>query len=409
MRIAYFDCFAGISGDMTLGALVDAGANFESLKLELAKLGVKEYDLMLNTVVRNGISATDIGVKVHHDHDHHGHHHGRSFTDIKQLIERSALSDNVKTKSIAIFKRLGEAEAKIHGKSIEEIHFHEVGAVDSIVDIVGACVCLDLLGIDRVYASPIPTFHGMVEIAHGTFPLPAPATAEILKDIPWRELGIEGEIVTPTGAAILAELAEGFGPMPSMTLKSTGYGAGKKDFGIPNVLRVMIGEHDEDAYRDMGVPKQQEHKCCKHPEIAILESNIDDLEPQIYEVVIERLLSAGALDVYLTPIQMKKNRPATLLSVICDPKDIAAMGDIIFEETSTIGIRIDKRSRMCLPRESVTVDTKYGQIRIKVARKDGKITNAHPEYEDCKAAAVKHSVPVKQVRDTAIAAFYACN
>ncbi|MCE5324288.1 nickel pincer cofactor biosynthesis protein LarC [bacterium] len=391
MRTAYFDCFAGISGDMTLGALVDAGADFEKLKLELAKLDIKDYELILSKVVRSGISATDIEVRVHHDHGHHG----RSFTDIKQHIEQSSLSDSVKAKSIAIFKRLGEAEAKIHGKSIEEIHFHEVGAIDSIIDIVGTCICLALLEIDKVFAGPIPTFHGMVKIAHGTFPLPAPATAEILKDVPWRELGIEGEIVTPTGAAILAELAEGFGPMPAMTLQSTGYGSGKKDFGIPNVLRVMIGEQEEPG-----------HKCCKHPEVAILESNIDDMEPQVYEVVMERLFAAGALDVYLTPIQMKKNRPATLLSVICDPEKISAMGNIIFEETSTIGIRIDRQSRMCLPRITVTVDTKYGQITIKVAHKNGEIINSQPEYEDCKAAAAKHGVPVKLVRDAAIAKFY---
>jgi len=392
LRIAYFDCFAGISGDMTLGALVDAGADFENLKSQLAELGVKDYSITLDRVIQHGISASKVRVHLNNEHHHEHHHHGRSFTDIKRLIESSSLSDYVKSKSVAIFKRLGEAEAKIHGKGIEEIHFHEVGAVDSIIDIVGACICLELLGIDKVYCSPMPTFHGTVEIAHGTFPLPAPATVEILKDVPWRELGIEGEMVTPTGAAIVAELAESFGSMPAMTLQATGYGAGAKDFGIPNVLRVMVGESAD--------------KTSEHEEVAVIESNIDDLSPQIYEVVMERLFAAGALDVYLTPIQMKKNRPATLLCVICSPESVNTIADILFEETSTIGLRVDKRSRICLPRETVNVETAYGPIRIKTARKDSKIINAQPEYEDCKAAAAKHNIAVKIVRDSAIAAFY---
>ncbi len=378
---------------MTLGALVDAGADFEQLKFQLTKLDVKDFALTIDRIVQRGISAASVKVHVHHEEHHHEHHHhGRSFTDIKRLIEGSGLSEDIKGKSIAIFRRLGEAEAKIHGKNINEIHFHEVGAVDSIVDIVGACICLELLQIDKVYCSPIPTFYGTVEIAHGTFPLPAPATAEILKNAPWRELGIEGEIVTPTGAAIIAALAESFGSMPAMTLKATGYGAGTKDFGIPNVLRVMVGESAD--------------KAIEHEEVAVIESNIDDLSPQIYEVVMERLFAAGALDVYLTPIQMKKNRPATLLCVICSPESVNTIADILFEETSTIGLRIDKRSRMCLPRETITVQTAYGSIRIKVAHKDSKIINAQPEYEDCKSAAAKHNIAVKMVRDSAIAAFY---
>jgi len=395
MRIAYFDCFAGISGDMTLGALVDAGADFAALESELAKLGVHEYDLNAEKVVKRGISATDVTVALHH-HDHgHGnehHSHGRSFSEIKRLIESSDLSAGVKSRSIAIFTRLGEAEAKIHGKSIEDIHFHEVGAVDAIVDIVGACICLELLGIEKVTASPIPTFHGTVEVAHGRLPLPAPATAEILKNVPWRELGIEGELVTPTGAAIIAEISDGFGAMPAMTTQSIGYGSGKKDFGIANVLRVAIGE---------AALARKEHE-----EVLLLETNIDDLSPQIYEVVMERLFAAGALDVYMTPIQMKKNRPAVLLSVICAPADAEKMSVVLFEETSTIGIRVDSRRRMCLPREIVSVDTRFGPVRLKVARRNGEPINVQPEYDDCKAAAAAHGMPVKTVRDAAITAFY---
>lgn len=384
---------------MTLGALIDAGADFDTLKKELEKLGITEFELSAEKVVRRGISATDVSVHVHHHGEHHHceHHHGRSYSQIKQIIEQSNLSENVKSKSTAIFTKLGEAEAKIHDKDIDEIHFHEVGAVDSIVDIVGACICIDLLGIEKIYSSQIPTFTGMVDMAHGKFPLPAPATLEILKGIPWRTLGIEGEIVTPTGAAILATLAESFAPMPQMVTDTTGYGAGKKDFGLPNVLRVMIGE--------LETTSKEKHSECG--EVVVIETNIDDVSPQIYEVVMERLFAAGALDVYMTPIQMKKNRPATLLSVLCKPTAVKKMSVILFEETSTIGVRIDTRKRMCLPREIITVDTAFGPIRIKVARRSGEVVNIQPEYEDCKAAAAKSNLPVKRVRDAAIVEFYA--
>ena len=385
MKIAYFDCFAGISGDMALGALVDAGASLGDLTEELYKLDLQGYHVEAMKIVKRGISATSLGVVVDEQHRERG------FAQIRRIIEASELSDAVKARSVAIFRRLGEAEAKIHGKDIEEIHFHEVGAVDAIVDIVGVCICLDLLGIDRACASPIPTFHGSVKMAHGTLPLPAPATVELLKGAPWRELGIEGEIVTPTGAAILAELADSYGPMPAMRVESIGYGAGKKDFGIPNVLRVMVGQAVEES--------------GEVEEVAVMETNIDDMSPQVYDVVMDRLFAAGALDVYLTPIQMKKNRPAVLVSVICAPEDTGRMSDILFEETSTIGIRIDRRSRTCLPREFVTVETRFGSIRVKVARKGGEVVNAQPEYDDCKAAAAAHAVPVKLVRDSALAAF----
>lgn len=438
MRIAYFDCFAGISGDMTLGALVDAGADFETLRRELDKLHVHEFDLSLEKVTKRGISASDVTVKTHHHHGHeHGHSHGRSYSEIKQIIEKSDLSERVRANAVAIFTRLGEAEAKIHNKSIEEIHFHEVGAVDAIVDIVGACVCLELLGIEKVYCSPIPTFTGMVDIAHGKFPLPAPATVEILRGKPWRELGIEGEIVTPTGAAIVATLAEAFGPMPAISIETTGYGAGKKDFGIPNVLRVVVGEaaapsgpfdttapqstqglrasvdtpgatqglrsyEAHDATQDL-----RGHGSGEHVDVAVIETNIDDLSPQVYEVVMERMFEAGALDVYLTPIQMKKNRPATLLSVICEPELVTKLSNIIFEETTSIGVRIDTRKRICLQREITRIETEFGQISLKIARRDGEVMNIQPEYEDCKAAAAKHGVPIKRVRDAAVVAFYA--
>lgn len=406
-KIAYFDCFAGISGDMTLGALVDAGADFNGLKSELDKLGLHEFHVTAEKVIKRGISATDITVHLdhhHHDHSHHsGHSHGRSFTDIKHIIENSGLSQSVKDKAVAIFRRLGNAEAKVHGKDIEEIHFHEVGAVDAIVDITGACICLEMLGIEKVYASPMPTFTGTIEIAHGTFPLPAPATAEILKGVPWRKLGVEGEIITPTGAAIIAEFAEDFGECPPMTVHSIGYGAGKRDFGMPNVLRVMVGEAAPTASEHATF----DHTCGgEHTDVAVLETNIDDLSPQVYEVVMERLFAAGALDVYLTPIQMKKNRPATLVSIICAPCDIDRMSAILFEETSTIGVRIARFSRLCLSREFLTVQTAFGPVKIKVSRRGGEVVNVQPEYEDCKAAASKEKTPFKRVRDAALIAAY---
>lgn len=426
MRAAYFDCFAGISGDMVLGALVDAGADFEALRSELEKLalrqaqGAQEFEITLDRVTKRGISAADVTVKLHHRHhhkhsDHHREGHGRGLGQIKSIIEASGLSDRVKRDSIAIFQRLAEAEAKIHARSVDEIHFHEVGAVDAIVDIVGACVCLELLGVEKVYCSPLPTFSGTVEIEHGTFPLPAPATVEILKGAPWRELGIEGEIVTPTGAAIVATLAEGFGPMPAISVESVGYGAGKKDFGIPNVLRVLVGT-SSGPFDTPASPLRQAQDAQQATqslqagkaaaEVAVIETNIDDLSPQVYEVVMERLFEAGALDVYLTPIQMKKNRPATLLSVICEPDLVCNISAIIFSETTSIGIRIDRRARVCLEREMVSVDTEFGPIGVKVARYEGNTLNAQPEYEDCRAAAAREGVAFKRVRDAAVAAFY---
>ncbi len=402
MRIAYFDCFAGISGDMTLGALVDAGADFDALKCGLEKLHIHEFELTREQVTKRGIASCDVTVHTHHHHhhdDHHGHSHehshGRSYTDIKHIISESALSERVKRDSIAIFATLGEAEARIHGTTIDKIHFHEVGAVDAIVDIVGVCICLELLGIDKIYCSPVPTFSGMVEIAHGKFPLPAPATMEILasRGVPWRELGIEGEIVTPTGAAIVATLAEGFGPMPAMSINATGYGSGKRDFGIPNVLRVVVGESDADT-------------SSEAVDVVIIETNIDDLSPQVYEVVMERLFEVGALDVYLTPVIMKKCRPGTLLSVICEASLIDAVSAVIFEETTSIGVRIDERKRICLHREIKTVETEYGSISLKIAHRDNQALNIQPEYEECKAAAKKHQVPIKRVKDAALVAFY---
>lgn len=408
MKVAYFDCFCGISGDMALGALLDAGVEADELKSQLQKLPLSDWHLEVERVVRRGVSAVSVTVLADDEHPERG------LREIRQIIERSELSGDVKSKSLAIFSRLAEVEAKIHASSVDEVHFHELGAVDTIIDIVGVCVCLEVLGVGHVYASPIPTFHGTVKTRHGLLPLPAPATLELLKDAPWRELGIEGEIVTPTGAAILAVLAKSYGSMPAMKVTSVGWGAGKRDLEIPNVLRLIVGEEvgeDRPAHMDRvdespSVCLEPDPGGCQVETVAILETNIDDMSPQLYDTLFERLFSEGALDVFLTPIQMKKTRPAVLVSVMCEPKLVDRLSNVLFEQTSTLGVRIDYKQRICLPREFVTVDTRFGPVRVKVARKDGRLINVQPEYDECRAVAEAHGVPVKLVHNAAIASFF---
>jgi len=388
MLIAYFDCFAGISGDMTLGALLAAGADPERLRKGLAGLGVGGYRIEVGRKITGHIEATDVRVVL----DDHHHHQRRRLQEILETIRKADLSERVKQTAERIFRRLADAEGRVHGSSPEEVHFHEVGGVDAIVDIVGAAICLEMLGSPKVVASPMPTFHGYVTGAHGVFPLPAPATAEILRGVPWRKLDIEGELVTPTGAAIIRELASGFGPLPAMTIVSIGYGAGKSAIGIPNALRVILGE--ESASVGSG------------PEgVTVIETSIDDLNPQFYETAMERLFAAGALDVFMSPIQMKKNRPGTLLSVICDPDRAEAIAAVVLAETSTFGVRISRWERICLDRRWEEVVTAFGKIRIKIGERDGRVITASPEYEDCKRAAIEHGVSVRHVYESALALF----
>ncbi len=387
MRIAYFDCFMGISGDMTLGALIGAGADPERLRESLAGLGMGGYRIEVGKKITGPIEATDVRVVLDGRH----HHHHRRLKDILEMIRASELSDRVKKTAERIFLRLAEAEGRVHGRSAEEVHFHEVGAVDAIVDIVGAAICLEMLGWPKVVASPMPTFYGYAKGAHGVFPLPAPATAEILRGVPWRELDIEGELVTPTGAAIIREIAAEFGPLPAMTVGSIGYGAGKSDFGVPNALRVMLGE--------ASVPARS-GEC-----VTVIETNIDDLNPQFYDTAVEKLFAGGALDVFLTPIQMKKNRPGTLLSVICDPDRTESLAAIILAETSTLGVRMSRWERLCLDRRWEEVVTAFGAVRIKIGERDGLAITASPEYEDCKRAAAEHGVAVRHVHESAVALY----
>lgn len=387
MRTLYFDCFAGISGDMTLGALLGAGADEERLRGGLSLLGLSGFSLEVGRRMAGPIAATDVRVVL----DDHGHHHHRRLGEIRQIIQAAELSDRVKQTALGIFTRLAVAEGRVHGHAPEEVHFHEVGALDAIVDIIGASLCLETLGWPKVVASPMPTFHGYARGSHGTFPLPAPATAELLRGVPWRKLDIEGELVTPTGAAIITQIAERFGEMPAMKVDGIGYGAGKSDFGIPNALRVLIGS-EEEATGAAG-------------SVAVIETNIDDLNPQFYERAVERLFSAGALDVFLSPVQMKKGRPGTLLTALCDPGRVRELAEIVLAETSTFGVRIARRERICLERRWEEVSTEFGPVRIKIGELNGRPLTASPEYEECKKAADRHGVPVRLVHEAALTCY----
>jgi uncharacterized protein (TIGR00299 family) protein len=411
-RTLYLDCFAGASGDMLVGAMLDCGLDFELLRSELLKLGVEGYELSLRRVDRSGISAAKFDVRLtgephshehHHIHEHshgersHGHDHQsphRSLSEIKRIISSSNLSDPVKQHAQAIFQRIGEAEAKIHNVPIETVHFHEVGAIDSIVDVVGACVAFDALKIGRIISSPLHVGSGTFQCAHGTYPVPGPATAELLKGVPIYSKDVEGELVTPTGAAIISTLAEGYGPMPMMKIEKIGYGAGTRDYPkFPNALRAIIGELEEDVDRTPGA-------------VTIIEANIDDLNAQVFGYLMEKALSAGALDIFYTPVQMKKNRPGVLLTLLCNPQDRERMCDLIFRETTTLGVRYRNEQREILTREFVTVETEYGPIRVKVSRaRDGRVMNASPEFEDCRVAAEKSGVGLRDAQTAALKAY----
>ena len=392
---------------MLVGAMLDSGLDFELLRSALLKLGVEGYELSLRRVDRSGISAAKFDVHLtgethshehHHNHEHsHGHRrqsHHRSLSEIKGIISSSNLSELVKQRAQAIFQRIGEAEAKIHNVPIETVHFHEVGAIDSIVDIVGACVAFDALKIERIISSPLHVGSGTFQCAHGTYPVPGPATAELLKGVPIYSKDAEGELVTPTGAAIISTLAEGYGPMPMMKIEKIGYGAGTRDYPkFPNALRAIIGELEEDADRTPGA-------------VTIIEANIDDLNAQVFGYLMEKALSAGALDIFYTPVQMKKNRPGVLLTLLCNPPDRERMCDLIFRETTTLGVRYRNEQREILTREFVTVETEYGPIGVKVSRaRDGRVMNASPEFEDCRVAAEKSGVGLRDAQTAALKAY----
>jgi len=387
MKIAYFDCFSGISGDMTVGALLDAGLKIETLEKELKKLGLSGYQLEVNKVVKKGISATQFKVKIKEEGVE------RRFKDILTILEESKLDEEIKKETKKIFFNIAQAESKIHQKDIDRIHFHEIGGLDSIIDITSVVIGIKTLGIEEIYSSALPVGKGFVKCAHGLIPVPAPATLELLKNIPTYSGGIESEMITPTGAAIIGTLANSFGERPLMKIERIGYGAGEKEFSIPNLLRVSIGEKilKDENLKDSYVSD----------EAVLIETNIDDMSPEFYDYIIDKLFTQGALDVFLTPIQMKKNRPAHMLSVIGYEQDLKGILEVLFSESTTLGVRIREIKRLRLAQQNFIAETKYGKIRIKVGIFKGEIKNIAPEYEDCKKMAKQHQIPLKEVYEEA--------
>lgn len=389
MRQAYLDCSSGISGDMFLAALLDAGLPHDRLKAELEKIPLGPYEFKSGQVLRGGLAGRRVEIVIPGKQPH------RHLRHIEELLDSGALSTRVKERARRIFGRIAEVEGKLHGKSPQEVHFHEVGAVDAIIDIVGACVGIELLEISDLICSPLNVGAGRVQAAHGSLPVPAPATAELLKNVPIYSTGVEAELVTPTGAALVTTLASSFGPMPSMKVEQIGYGAGEKEIpGHPNLARLFIGQSAEAATGSAG-----------DEIVSVIEANVDDMSPQLYGYFQERAFASGALDVTCGSIQMKKNRPGLAISVLCTPDKRGALAELLFEQTTTIGVRIHEAHRQVLERELVTVETEYGPVKIKVAKRQGRVLNVAPEFDDCQRLAREKSVPLKQVIAAAQAAY----
>lgn len=393
MKILYYDCFAGISGDMNLGAMLDLGVDQKYLLKELGNLSIDSYKIKVYKGRRAGITGTKIDVIIPSQKKASSSHvlKKRTFRDISKLIKQSNLSANVKKISLDIFTRLARAEGKIHGHKIEDVHFHEVGAIDSIVDIVGAAICLDYLEVDKVISSPIQVGSGIIHCSHGTFPVPAPATAEILQDIPIKTGLVPFEATTPTGAAIIAATAAYFTERIDFTPQKTGYGLGSKDSSTPNVLRIFLGEISANTEK----ADDQETGVA-----VIIECNIDDMNPELYDALMERLFAAGAHDVFLTPIIMKKSRPAVMISVLCDVGKQKAIEEILWLNSSTFGLRSYKVAKSMLRRETVKVKTKYGEITVKNGYLNGRIIKSKPEYEDCKRLAKENGVTIQDIYES---------
>ncbi len=381
MKIAYFDCPAGASGDMLLGSLLDTGLELSDLQYKLSDLHLQGFKLEARRVQKGGISATQAQVIVQDDKSE------RHLPEIERYVIDSNLPTRIKNQAIAILHHIGEVESGIHGEAIEAVHMHELGGLDTLVDVTGVLLGLDALGIERVYASPLPLGRGFVKSAHGLLPLPAPATLALLKGVPITGSDLEAELVTPTGAALLAGLAQGWGPIPPMRLIGVGYGAGSRDLPIPNLLRLLLGE--------------AEGENSEVETLELLESNIDDQNPQLYEHMLELLFQEGALDAWLTGIQMKKNRPGTLLSILCRPGDTERIASIVFQESTTLGVRWQRLQRIALQREMRTVETPYGPVRVKLARLSGGGSKYSVEYEDCRLLAQKQGVPLREVMQAA--------
>ena len=404
MRILYFDCFNGAAGDMLLGAFLDAGLPLEALRDALGSLGLRDFEVSAEPVVRAGVTATKFRLTERaahgdqqppapnhaHAHDHAGHSH-RSLAQIRHLIDHSALSAAGKGRAKALFDRLAEAEAAIHGMPVEQVHLHEVGALDSIIDIVGCVFAFEWAKADRIVVSPMNVGAGTVRSAHGVLPVPAPATVRLVAEAPVYSRGPAAELLTPTGALVLTAYASSFGRLPAMRIERVGYGAGDQDFAeTPNVVRLVVGDASESPATER---------------IVVIECEIDDMNPQIFGSLMDRLYAAGALEVFYAAVQMKKNRPGTLVTVLASPERREAITAVVFQETTTIGIRHHEVQRERLDREIVAVDTRLGPIRFKVARRDGVIVNASPEFDDCLRIASERGVPVKDVQAAATTAW----
>ncbi|MEK6582810.1 MAG: nickel pincer cofactor biosynthesis protein LarC [Nitrospirota bacterium] len=404
LKTAYFDCSSGISGDMCLGALVDAGVPVKKLEQELRKLPIKGYKLRAKKVKRTGFRATKVDVLQLSALS--SQLSAKKWKDIEKIIKSSKLSNEIKQKGLKIFRRLFEAEARVHGERFDNVHLHELGAVDCIVDIMGTLIGLNILGIEKIYASPVNLGSGSVKTDHGILPVPAPATIEILKGQGSRVKtqiysdGTNFELTTPTGAVIIRETASGFGDMPGMSVEKIGIGAGGRDFkGKANVLRIFVGESrgQRAEGREHGAESKEQGTGSREQEITVIETNIDDMNPQVYEYVMERLFKAGALDVFLTQVIMKKGRPGIKLSVLCNDSDKDNLMKIIFEETTTIGLRFYSAGRKTLGREIKKLDTKFGKINLKLSKLGDKTIRITPEYEDCKRLAKKLNLPLLEV------------
>lgn len=409
----YFDCFAGAAGDMILGALLDAGLPFGELKRALGSLAVDAWDVSADRVIKTGVTAVKFRVSERHQqhppspgHTHdgsggtthaHGHH---SLNEIEAAIRRSALSDAGKAKAVAMFNRLAQAEAAIHGMPLDRVHLHEVGAIDSIIDIVGAVFALEWFNADRIVVSPLNVGGGMVRSAHGVFPVPAPATVALLGNAPVYSSGIQAELLTPTGALILTEYASVFGPVPAMRVSRVGYGAGDRDLvETPNVVRVLVGEATGgDKPSGLSAPGTPRDVSPHAMRVVTLACEIDDMNPQIFGPLMDALYAAGALEVFYSAVQMKKNRPGTLMTIVARPEDRERLTELVFRESTTIGVRYQEMARDCLDREMVTLTTAVGPVRFKVARRHGEIVNAQPEFDDLAKLATERSIPIKEIQ-----------
>lgn len=390
-KILFIEPFSGISGDMMIGAFLDLGLSFETLQKKLELLPLKGYRISCRKCMRSGIHATKFDVETGHSHHHRG------FTDIRGMIESSGLSSWVKEQSVEAFRRLAEAESKIHGQPLEKVHFHEVGAVDSIIDIVGSMIAVDAFRPVKIIASSVNVGHGTLKCQHGTYPVPGPAAQELLKGIPTFTNEISGELTTPTGATLLSTLVNDFSVRPSMRIQATGYGAGTRQTeGNANVLRISLGETMEDSVKPKVSPEKQ---------VAVIEATIDDMSPQVYGYFLEKAMAAGALDIYSTPIQMKKNRPGLKMTCVCALEEVDRFAELIFSETTTIGIRYTVAERKTLERRFQQVETPYGAITMKISLLDGRVVNYAPEFEDCRRLASEKDVALKEVQTAATQAY----